>query len=176
MSEQTSGAASTTAETRKPQATMVAQTVVEKIPPTPWEVLQDLINDTFDKYSKEMAITIPVNAETGVRNQLRLWRLLQKVMGTEGADFHKAWDLMLAKVNEGRNTYFSERYTFRFLDKLINVPKENRVLLERFLNLMILTCDPATRGQVLSRYDWKHLRRNLENGNVGEKLTEYYGI
>lgn len=176
MTDQTSGEAAAAVETRKPQATMVAQTKVETVPLTPLEVLTDLINDTFEKYSKEMAINTSVNIETGLRNQQRLWRLLQKVMAVEGADFHTAWDLMLSHVKKGRVTYFSERYAYRFLDKMTNVPKDGRILFERLLNLMMLTCDPATRGQIMSRYDWRHLRRSLEAGTVGEKLTEYYGI
>lgn len=171
-----SGDAGSASTPRKPAEQAQAKVTATTVQKSAVEIQLEAMQSVFERYVKEMPINAAVNADVGANNQLRLWKVIQNVLATEGKDFHTVYDALLKFIALHRNTCFHDRYAFRFQDKLVTLSKAHRMTFERVLNMMLLTAEPTTRAQILSRYDWTHLRRSLGESNAGEKISEYYQL
>lgn len=135
-------------------------------------VSRAIFDDQIQRYMEGMRPGKPVNARDGAKLQKILFNTIQVALNQTGSDFSAFYGELLRLVKEHRNGLFHERYVFRFMDTVQVVPAERRNF-ERMLNLMLTTCDPATRAHSLKQVDLPASINGLPQAQQ-QKLTEFY--
>ena len=73
--------------------------------------------DVMTSYIKNMAPGLPHDATSGVREQYKLWSVINHVLAVAPEhNFSKLWSVMVAFVAEHLDTVFSIRYAHRFTE------------------------------------------------------------
>lgn len=134
-----------------------------------------LIIDRLQDYATTMAPNAAVSAANGKAQQLNLWRVIQQVLKLEGSDFIKGYTLLLDFVAKHRNAHFSDRYIYRFFGDMA-VSAIDRKNFNRLLNLMVATCDRATRRLGLEQVDLIRTLSEIRDSAVQQRITEFYQI
>lgn len=134
-----------------------------------------LIEQNLQQYAEEMAPGKPHGAEQGPMNQLGLYRAIQTVLRQEGPAFIQAMDYVLKVFHEHRDGAFNERYVFRYMEN-VKLGKIERKVFERLISLFVTTANPATRAQTIRQVDLAAVVKGIPDGNVQQRLYEYYGV
>lgn len=149
---------------------------------------QKFIQDVKTKGSESARLTIealeiyigvmdpakPVDSQTGARQQYNLWRTINMVITripTE--DFNEAWNIILATFAEHRFDVFAERYVFRFPDEWAN-SKEDFILFNSLLNLILETCDSAKRKEGLKNINLDKVLGKIQSDEGRNRLGSFY--
>lgn len=106
--------------------------------------------DQLETYIKQMAPGLPVQGDAGARTQHGLLRTLMSVIDNGGEEFVNLWNIVLAYFYEHRKGAFDDYYVFRFAEYWSKTQEELNCL-HRVLNLIMLSCDPKTRGQSVAK-------------------------
>ncbi len=130
---------------------------------------------TMDEYIAAMAPNKAMDADTGAKWQRRLWTMVSNVLTRIPRDeFDITWNTILNYFNEhgADNDVLGARFVFRF-NHMWAHSKTDLDNLNKLLNLIRLTCNPATRAIGLKQVD---LDRTL--ANVGQesrnRLLNFY--
>lgn len=134
-----------------------------------------IIEQNLATYASVMAINSPVTAEDGAMQQTLLYGTIKQVLGLTGSDFTNQFTRLLDFVAAHRNTMFSERYAYRFFEQ-VRVNQHERKNFERILNLLIATSVPGTRQMGLRQIDLQRTLEGIHNGDVQQRITEYYQV
>lgn len=125
-------------------------------------------------YMKNMAPGKPMDGDVGAAHQNQLWSLLANTINSAPEqEFRKLWSIILAFFNEYKNGVFHDRYIFRF-SEYWRYNSDDLAGLQRILNVIKLTADPAERNAGLRQVD---LNRSLEFGFTEEgrqRILSYY--
>lgn len=134
-----------------------------------------LIIDRLQDYADKMAPNKAPGAAEGKAQQLSLWKTILMVLQLEGTEFVKAYGTLLAFVNEHRNGALNERYYYRWFPELA-ISAADRRNFDRMLNLMVATCDPATRRLGLQQVDLVSSVAGFRDGAIQQRVTEFYSL
>lgn len=116
---------------------------------------------SLENYIEHMKPGKLVDSATGARHQYSLWHAIKTVTHRAPAEeFSQLWNILLAFVNEYRDSVFNDRYAFRF-SEMWKQPIAELNGLQRTLNLLILTADPKGRRAAIKHID---LNRTLSDG------------
>lgn len=135
---------------------------------------REIIENNLADYAKTMAPNVPTSAETAATKQLMLYRTIQIVLRSTGADFTQNLNLLLDFIAAHRQTLFAEIRAFRSMD-IVRLPANERKNFERLLNLFIGTAVRETRALALKQVD---LARTVEGLDAGaqQRVIEFYSI
>lgn len=139
------------------------------------EMKIEIIEQNLSDFARKMGTNVQVTAAEGAVSQGVLYRTIKMVLAQEGGDFTNMYGRLLGFVKTHRNTMFSDRYAYRFFDQ-VRINQADRKNFERILNLMIATCDPATRRLGLSQVDLQGTLAGFRDGNIQQRVTEYYQV
>lgn len=125
-------------------------------------------------YVEKMAPKRPISTVEGAGMQRMLWQSIKQMLQRDGNEFIHHYSETLRIINENRNGCFHPRYLFRFLQE-VNMPANDRSNFERVLNLMLRTCDPATRSITMRQVDMRSSLAGLDD-RQREKVAAYYAL
>jgi hypothetical protein len=133
-----------------------------------------LVND-LNSYVENMKKGKPITPANGAMQQYALWATLRTVVENHhGDEFRSLWHIVLSFFHYYRDNVFSDRLVFRFADHWQR-DKDQLKALQRLLDLIKITADPATRDENKKRVD---MARSLEVGFSEEarsRVLQYYG-
>lgn len=129
----------------------------------------------LEEYVKVMAPGRPTSTVEGAAAQRTLWHALKLMLTRDGNEFVHHYSETLRVIHENRNGCFHARYVFRFLDS-VNLTPSDRNNFERLLNLMIRTCDPATRQLAMRQVDLRTSLSGLSDERQRQKVVAYYAL
>ncbi len=134
-----------------------------------------LVEEGLKEYVNKMRPGVPHNGEEGPNAQAALYRVITNAFRQTGSDFSAAMGLLLSTVREHRKGAFNERYVFRYMDR-VKLNAQERRNFERVINLLMATCEPATRQQGLKQVDLESTVSGFGDPNLIQKLTEYFSV
>lgn len=138
-------------------------------------VLQRALVAQLEQYITAMKPATPVDAVTGARQQVNLWRIIQNVIERSGEEFKPCYSLLLAYFEEYKDDVFHERYVFRFAEN-ITLSSTELSTYQQMLNLIKLTCAPVGRAQALRQVDLGRTMRNNITEPARQKVLEFYNV
>lgn len=108
---------------------------------------------TLNEYTDVMAANRITSAETGARQQVKLYRALKAVIGAESnSDFVQGMDRFLSHVRDHITGVFHDRYAFRFVSEL-TLSNTERLEFQHLLRLFTNIATPETRQSALEQTD-----------------------
>src|SRR5690606_18288573 len=120
--------------------------------------LDKYVEDTFP-FEKDGRTLRKISDDVGGNAQYQLYNAIYHVIErTPDEEFKKLWNILLAFFNNYKTTVFNGKWVYRWSYNW-NWGEEKLDLLQRLLNLMMLTCDPDTRRNELRKV---HLVRTVE--------------
>lgn len=134
-----------------------------------------IIQANLDEYTKNMGPGQVVTATVGKVQQTALWRTIEQVLKLEGPEFLKGFELLLAWVAQNRSYAMNDKNVYRFFGEL-SLSEVDRKNFNRLLNLLVATCDPATRLLGLQQVDLTSTLAGFRNGAIQQRVTEFYSI
>lgn len=134
-----------------------------------------IIQANLDEYTKNMGPGQVVTATVGKVQQTALWRTIEQVLKLEGPEFLKGFELLLAWVAQNRTYALNDKNVYRFFGEL-SLSDVDRKNFNRLLNLLVATCDPATRLLGLQQVDLTATLEGFRNGAIQQRVAEFYSI
>lgn len=132
--------------------------------------------DQLETYIKQMAPGLPVQGDAGARIQHGLLRTLMSVIDNGGEEFANLWNIVLAYFYEHRKGAFDDYYVFRFAEYWSKTQEELNCL-HRVLNLVMLSCDPKTRGQnVAKQVDFQRTLSQGFSDRGRQNILRFYQV
>ena len=180
----------TVAITATPVDTTIAPVVVDTVPvavPSAYEQFvsaimadplatakQNIIISLND-YAVKMKPRAIQTEETGTENQMKLWGIIKEVLNSAEVDFKDNWVVLLAVFNANEIGSFAEHYVFRFFEH-IRLDQDSIDAMQRILNLIHLTQDPATRVANLKRVDIERTIKVGISDTAKRNLLMFYTV
>lgn len=134
---------------------------------------KNLIN-ALSLYVSNMSPHIQQTDDGGAKQQYNLWKAIQTVIEqSEPNEFKKLWNIILAYFQQYKQSVFHDRYIYRY-SEFWQWSEDHLTALQRLINIIKLTSDPATRAVGLRKVS---LDRSLEVGisdAARQKLTNFY--
>lgn len=120
-----------------------------------------------------------IDVDTGVRNQVKLYRALDLVFNRlDDNDFKKFYPALLYLFHEygdEANGVFGMPYVYRF-PEFITLSAPERDAFNRFLNMMIVTANPANRTEAVKSLNWKYTLEQGLTEDARTRLQSFYGV
>lgn len=136
-------------------------------------IAQKSLVASIETYMANMAPGKPVSNEDGDKYQYQFWKTIQNLVHNAPVDeFKSLWNLLLMFVHQHKQGVFHDRYIFRFSEYWIHSVEELNGF-QRILNLINLTCDPATRAVGLRQVN---LDATLADGFTEEARQRILGF
>lgn len=134
-----------------------------------------IVEDNLKKYVDTMRPGVAHQGTQGPATQVMLYRTIQTVLRQSGGDFDFMFGQLLKTVHEHRKTVFNERYVFRYFDRLTltNVERRN---FERFLNMMLTVCDPATRSHAIKQVDIDATMEGFKDADAHQRVVAFFQV
>lgn len=116
-----------------------------------------------------------VNEEDGIKQQVSLFNTLNEVLNkSESSEFRTLWSIVLLFAKVHRKDSFDSnmltRYTY-----LWSLGEEKMRAFLNISNIIMLTCDPATRARnVKFQIDFSKSTERYYNADVTQKLISFY--
>lgn len=170
-----SGLAFTPAPAPSPEPFFPVRPAMPPIPQTD-SVMAKSLYATIETYIQAIPPRTPIEPATLVQQQVYLYRAITGIINKlEGEEFTQAWSWLLACFFEYRKDVFGERHVYRAMEEITLSP-DDRKAFQRLLNLLILTCEPASRAIALRQIDMpKTLALGVtEPGR--QRIHAYYGV
>lgn len=152
----------------QPTALVVETPVVEEKGPvelSSFEIYSNKIKESGTAAEKKLVSAIehyvdvmqpgkPVEVNQGARNQHAFWKTIFNAVELSAQDeFKSLWKILLAYFNQySKGGAFGYRHVYRFSEFWVNGEEELRAY-QKVLNVMALTCDPATRANGMKQFD-----------------------
>ena len=134
-----------------------------------------LIADRLQQYAELMAPNAAVSARDCIDQQINLWRVIDQTLKLEGAEFIQGYSILLDFVAAHRTAHFSEKYLYRRFGEL-PLSTADRRNFNRLLNLLVATCDRATRRLGLQQVDLQASLAGIRDTGIQQRVTEFYQI
>jgi hypothetical protein len=137
-------------------------------------VYEKMTMASLDFYVAKMQPGFPVSPEDGARQQYGLWKLFETLLeGAPEAEFKKLWSVLLAYVHQNINGVFNDRYVYRFADQWVWGLDELSNM-QRVINLVITTCNPATRKDDVRRVSISRTFAEGFSEKAKQRIANYY--
>lgn len=146
---------------------------VARVQPTTTDPVTMAFHATMKEYVDRMRPGVAHGESEGAMLQVKLYRTIQSVLRQKGAAFNKLYGELLSVVNANRNGCFNERYLFRYFTT-VNLPAPERKNFERILNLIITTCDPATRTVASKQVDIDATMEGFKDSEMHQRVIAFY--
>ena len=130
---------------------------------------------SLNDYAVKMKPRAIQTEETGTENQMKLWGIIKEVLNSAEADFKDNWVVLLAVFNANEIGSFAEHYVFRFFEH-IRLDQDSIDAMQRILNLIHLTQDPATRVANLKRVDIERTIKVGISDTAKRNLLMFYSV
>lgn len=131
---------------------------------------------SIDKYKYVMAPGAPIDADAGAREQYNFWKAISSIVeNSPEAEFNKLWSVLLIYVNDNIKGVFDDRYVYRFATNW-TWPVVDLKAYQRILNLITVTCDPATRSSNIRKIN---MHKTLAEGfseKAKQRISNYYQL
>jgi len=145
------------------------------LPPAAQIKLQAL-QASLERYVTEMAPSKRMSEEKGMELQMSLWSAIKRALQLDGSEFIAHYSEILSTIQQHRRTgAFNEKYVYRYFESL-PLPQRERRNFERMLNLMLTTCDPATRQLTLRQIDMRTALGGFEQEAIRQRVTAFYSL
>lgn len=140
-------------EEKGPVELSAFETYANKIKDTGTVAEKKLVS-AIEHYLDAMQPGKPVEPNQGARNQYAFWRVIFNVVeNSSQEEFKPLWKILLAYFNQfSKGGAFGHRHVYRFSEFWVNGESELNAY-QKVLNVMSLTCDPATRSSGLTQFD-----------------------
>lgn len=130
----------------------------------------------IENYMANMAPGKPVDPDTGVKHQYALWKTIHNLVhNAPASEFKSLWSLLLAFFNTYKEGVFHDRYLFRF-SEYWSYSNEELNGFQRVLNLINLSCDPATRAIGLRQVNLDTTLRDGFSEEARQRLLNFYKV
>jgi len=134
---------------------------------------QQMIENNLNEYIEKMKPGRAHTGNEGPTTQLKLYRTIQTVLRQQGSEFTRSFNELLKTVHEHRDGVFHERYLFRYFDAIALTGSERRNF-ERMLNLLLTTCNPATRSKTVKQVDLDATMEGFKNSEMHQRVIGFY--
>lgn len=134
-----------------------------------------LIVDRLQQYAEKMATNKLLTVAVGKEQQQSLWAAIQQTLKLEGPEFIRAYGVLLDFFAEHRTTIFSDKYIYRNFAEAAISTNEKKVF-NRMLNLLVATCDKATRRLGLEQVDLEKTLADIRDTGIQQRVAEFYQI
>ena len=132
--------------------------------------------EQLETYAKQMAPGLPVQGDVGARIQYGFLRTLMSVIDNGGEEFNNLWNIVLSYFFEHRKGVFDDYYVFRFAEYWTKTQEELNCF-HRVLNLIMLSCDPKTRGQnVAKQVDFQRTLSQGFSDRARQNVLRFYQV
>lgn len=136
-----------------------------------------LVRSEMETYLKEMAPGKAVSADRVVELQLRLWRVIKRVLGSNGADFSSSFGYMLQVFAENDTKHFHVDRIMRGFNRIgARMPAREFNAFRNMLDTMKLLGNPATRKITLTQTDLPYALRHLGEEEQGKVRAYFEGL
>lgn len=123
-------------------------------------------------YVESMNMAVPVDKETGKKNQ---FRLLQTIRASLDTDDHGeaviCYDALLFVVSRNLDTTFNERLICRFIYQL---SERDQIIFGNLVNIIINTANPRTRIEGLKNINLKMAIARVGGGYIATNMLNFY--
>jgi hypothetical protein len=154
----------TTTNTQSLETSAELSSLIERVKATNDKPSIDVINGFLD-YVNLMKPNKPMNEETGIKHQVKLYRMFQFMMNQPLADFNLVMATVLRIVDENKEKgAFADRYAFRFTEHS-PLSKNDTDAFVRFMNLLVTISAVSGRKNAIKQVD---LNRTLIYGFTDE--------
>lgn len=138
---------------------------------------ETLVRSEMEAYLKEMAPGKAIAAERVVELQLRLWRVIKRVLGSEGGQFSASFGYMLNIFAENDTKHFHVDRIMRGFNKIgTRMPAREFNAFRNMLDTMKLLANPATRKMTLTQTDLPYALRHLGEDEQGKVRAYFEGL
>lgn len=134
-----------------------------------------IVEDNLAKYIDKMKPGAAHQGNEGPTTQVLLYRTIQTILRQKGSDFNFLFGELLKTVHKHRNTVFNERYVFRYMDRLSLTSSERRNF-ERFINMLLTVCDPATRSHTLKQVDVNATMEGFKDPDAHQRVVAFFQV
>jgi hypothetical protein len=134
-----------------------------------------LIVDRLQQYAEAMAPNKVLTVAIGKAQQLSLWTAIQQTLKLEGAEFIRAYGVLLDFFAEHRTTIFNDKYIYRNFAEAAISANEKKIF-NRMLHLLVATCDKATRRLGLEQVDLEKTLADIRDTGIQQRVAEFYQI
>ena len=130
----------------------------------------------LEEYIQNMKPNTQISWEDGHRHQYTLWKTLRLIIENTPADqFRQSWNIILMFFNKfgGRGEVFHGTKVFRF-SEMWNRDEVELAAFQNLLNLIILTCNPATRKSSLKQVSLEKTLKQKFSEAGRQKVIAFY--
>ena len=139
--------------------------------------VETLVRSEMETYLKEMAPGKAVSAERVVELQLRLWRVIKRVLGSTGGEFSASFSYMLQLFAENDTKHFHVDRIMRGFTKIgSRMPAREFNAFRNMLDTMKLLANPTTRKLTLTQTDLPYALRHLSDEDRGKVRAYFEGL
>ncbi|MBE0438194.1 MAG: hypothetical protein IBX57_00310 [Gammaproteobacteria bacterium] len=141
--------------------------------PTASNSIEENLMKEIETYIEEMKPGKSHFGEEGPMRQVKLYRTIQAILRLEGTSFNKMMNYLLSKIKDHRKGVFGEKYIFRYMSQ-VKLADDQRKNFERFMSLLLTTCDSATRAQALKQVDLELVMKGFKNSEMQQRVEAFY--
>jgi hypothetical protein len=134
-----------------------------------------IVEDNLATYVDKMKPGAAHQGNEGPTAQVLLYRTVQTILRQKGSDFNFLFGELLKTVHKHRNSVFNERYVFRYMDRLSLTSSERRNF-ERFINMLLTVCDPATRSHTLKQVDINATMEGFKDPDAHQRVVAFFQV
>lgn len=139
-------------------------------------IAQKSLVTSIEAYMTNMAPGKPVKTDDGAKYQYQLWKTIQNLAHNAPVEeFKSLWNLLLMFVNQHKQGVFHDRYLFRFSEYWVHSIEELNGF-QRILNLINLTCDPATRALGLRQINMDATLTDGFTDEARQRILSFYRV
>jgi hypothetical protein len=134
-----------------------------------------IISNVLQNYIEVMKPGAPVDAATGGRQQVILWRGLLNMINRAGQDFNEAFNVVLAYFREhgSEKKVLGEHYVCRFANSMQQLSKEELDSFWLLLNLLRTIVRSNTRAEALRQIDLGRTITSVYTEEGRARLTQF---
>lgn len=131
--------------------------------------------DRLEAYADQMAPGKMIDPRDGAGCQQALWNAVRSVFMAPAAEFNLLFSELLITFHRmrGQGQVFNEMYLFRFFTHMRFNSGSARSF-ERIMNLLLVTCNPATRRLAVAQMDLAVELSGFNDPTVVEKVNSYF--
>lgn len=135
----------------------------------------DLITEQFERYSKNMAKSRPIEEADGVRQQLDLWKLIQTTISKEGTAFNVLFAHLLELMHGERDGALHMHRRYRFFGALPLGAEEARNF-ESILQAFMTLANPQSRMLKIKQVNLPAVFLNYSNKSAEARVIDFFTL
>ena len=135
----------------------------------------DYIVLELDSYAQVMEPGKEVSGKEGARQQLRLFRIIERVFNrVENKDFKPCMDALIGFFHEHANDVTGDQHLYRFAAEW-TAEAEEFTAFTRFVSLLSMTADPKSRELLVKNLSFEYYLEFGLTENGRQRVLAYYG-